>query len=208
MTFPATMPSSSTLFCNPMGTPKNNAGFSILEIMVSLAVMAVLSTIAIPAISDIYDRNRTKTAAVLFQDNLRQARYESKIHTTASVSFCAVKADYAKKTTCVTNDNIVRFRNGWQWFVDINGNGVYDLADGDRLLGNTYESADNGLNIVASARIENNTINYTNGKAHIQKANATDLDPITPFVTFTNKSGGTSTVYFDLTGRSTLVHIL
>lgn len=191
-----------------MGTPDKNTGFSILEIMVSLTVIAILSGIAVPAIGDLLDRNRTKAAAVQFQDNLRQARFESKIHTTATVSFCAVRASYAQKTVCVTNNSLVRFRNGWQWFVDIDGDGVFDSADGDRLLGNTYEADDNDLDILVSARIDNNTIQYTNGKAHIQKANALDIDPITPFVTFTNKGGGFSTVYFDLSGRSTLTHDL
>ena len=191
-----------------MGTPDKNTGFSILEIMVSLTVIGVLSGIAVPAIGDLLDRNRTKAAAVQFQDNLRQARFESKIHTTATVSFCAVKASYARKTVCVTNNSLIRFKNGWQWFVDIDGDGIYEAADGDRLLGNTYEADDNDLDIQVSARIDNNTIQYTNGKAHIQKANALDVDPITPFVTFTNKGGGFSTVYFDQSGRSTLTHDL
>lgn len=191
-----------------MGTPKKHAGFNMIEIMVSLTVMAIISTIAIPAIGSIYDRNRTKTAAMLFQDDLRQARYESKTHSNSSVIFCAVKASYARKTECVTNDNIKRFQNGWQWFVDIDSDNTYSETNGDILLGNTYEADDNDLNILVSNKIENNTINYTNGTAFIEKANTSTMEAITPFVTFTNKSGGVSTVYFDDSGRSTLRHEL
>ncbi len=183
-------------------------GFSLIEIMVSLVVIALLSTIAIPAVGNLFDRNRTKSVAILFQDSLRQARYESRTHSNASVTFCAVQANINRKTRCVTNDNKRRFENGWQWFVDNNGNGTYEPADNDELLGNTYESDQLDMDILVSDKIENNAIIYTNGKAYIEKANSATGSAITPYVTFTNKQGGTSTVYFDNTGRSTLEHEL
>jgi len=189
-----------------MGTPRKSTGFSILEIMVSLTVIAILSGIAVPAIGGLLDRNRTKAAAIQFQDNLRQARYESKTHSTASITFCALETSYSEKTKCIASNGKFRFQNGWQWFVDNNGDGAYTTADGDRLLGNSYEADDNDITIEVSVRILNNAITYNNGKATILKANNSNV--ITPFVTFTNKSGGTSTVYFDDTGRSTLEHVL
>ncbi len=189
-----------------MGTPRKNTGFSILEIMVSLTVIAILSGIAVPAIGGLLDRNRTKAAAIQFQDNLRQARYESKTHSIVSVTFCALQASSAQKTVCATSDNVQEFKNGWQWFVDMDSDGIYELADGDQMLGNTYEADDNDLNILVSDAIENNAIRYTNGKGYIQKANNTTT--ITPSITFTNKKGGTSTIYFDLSGRSTMKHVL
>lgn len=171
--------------------------------MASITILAVLSTLAIPAMGNLYNRNQTKAAAILFQDNLRQARYESKTQSNASVTFCAVKMSYARKTECVTNNNKRRFENGWQWFIDINSNGTYEKSNGDIMLGNTYESHDNDIDILVSDRILNNSIRYTGGRSTILSSGS---DPITPFVTFTDNKGGANTVYFDQTGRSSIKH--
>ena len=182
-------------------------GFTLIEIMVSIAIVGVLTAIAAPELARIINQNQTKAAAVLFQDNLKQARYDSKTRSNSTVVFCAVKASLGAKQSCVENNSKIRFSNGWQWFVDRNNNFQYDEAAGDILLGNTYEVDLRELDIAVAAssnKILLNRVVFNNGEPTIVDPNGVSIAPV---IEFTDANGRrSSTVTFDVTGRTTLRH--
>jgi len=52
-------------------------GFTLVELMVTLAVMAILATLAIPSMSSFFDKRRVIAAAEDLYSNLQQARSDS-----------------------------------------------------------------------------------------------------------------------------------
>lgn len=184
------------------------SGFTLIEVMVSVSVIAILSAVAAPTLANLLDRNRTKTVANLFQDNLRLARYDSKTRSNDIIVFCAVRS--RNKERCVGNNNKTRFSNGWQWFIenDTPPNYQYNPAT-DVLLGNTFDSDPQGASHDISIEVTTPDSIFRN-RLIFNKGTASIINPrrntITPIITFTNREGRTSSVSFDATGRSTLQH--
>ena len=179
--------------------------------MASLAVLAVLSSLVVPTIANILNANQSRSIAQLFQDNLRQARYASRINTNQAIVFCAL--GNVNKSLCQLSGQgevegpVLRnqFTHGWQWFIDSNPNKQFNI-DSDTLLGNTIRVVDQGVNIeIRSPQtiIAQNVITFTNGRISIVSPTG---DPITPSITFNKNNGKQSALIFNLTGRTRLVH--
>ena len=60
-----------------MRTPARRIGFTLLELMITLAVLAVLGAIATPSFSAMIDRQRLQAAAHHLQADIALARHES-----------------------------------------------------------------------------------------------------------------------------------
>jgi type IV fimbrial biogenesis protein FimT len=54
-----------------------SAGFTLIELMVTVAVVAILAAVAVPAMQDFFDRRRVMSAAEQIYSHLQQARAES-----------------------------------------------------------------------------------------------------------------------------------
>lgn len=96
-------------------------GFSLVELMVALAVLAVLATTAIPAFDTLMRNTRVSVAAGELISALFLARSEaikrgrrSTLCTSADGEFCAQGIDWT---------------DGWLLFVDANGNGQRDAGE-------------------------------------------------------------------------------
>ena len=137
----------------------NQTGFTLPELLVSLAVMAVLVSFAAPTVQNLMkDRQVTNTARVL-HTSLLLARSVA-VARASTVSLCKS----LNGTTC--NNGQDDWRSGWLVFADGDSNGEFDAVQ-DQLI-NVFEGSDE-LNILEWSRGDSlsfdskGRLNVTNG---------------------------------------------
>lgn len=111
-----------------------NRGFTLIELMVTLAIMVVMLSWAVPSFRTIIQNNRITTQANEFLSAISIARSEA-IKRGVSVSLCS-------STDQATCSGAATWENGWIVFSD--GTGVPGALDGtDTILrvGQAYEGA-------------------------------------------------------------------
>jgi type IV fimbrial biogenesis protein FimT len=99
-----------------------NNGFTLIELMVTLAVIAIVATIAVPVMSDMITRSRTTATFNELQGLISYARSESAKTPGNSILLCAS----ANGTGCTGQQN---WNVGWLIARDINGNSSVDVGD-------------------------------------------------------------------------------
>ncbi|WP_238482513.1 GspH/FimT family protein [Noviherbaspirillum aridicola] len=90
-----------------------SGGFTLVELMVVVAVVAILAGVAYPSMRDVVDARRVRVAAAEFMTAIQLARSEA-IHRGERVDLAAIDNDW---------------RNGWTVFVDRNRNRIADAGD-------------------------------------------------------------------------------
>ncbi len=108
---------------------KSNNGFTLIEIMVTVAIVGIFASIALPSFANLIENNRNNTAANELVSNLLLAKSEA-LKRSNSVTICP-STDQA---TCSPNRD---FSTGWIMFLDCNGNdtaneAVVDCGTNDR----------------------------------------------------------------------------
>ena len=93
------------------------SGFSLLELLLTLAVVAVIMTLAAPSLSHLLRQHRLTAQANILLSHLQLARSEA-IRRGVQVTI----------QRCSSQDSV--WDNGWQVFTDWNGNGQLDTATG------------------------------------------------------------------------------
>jgi type IV fimbrial biogenesis protein FimT len=96
---------------------KNNKGFSLIELIVTLAVVSILVSIAAPSFMDVLRDNRTATDANKLIATIQLARSEA-----AKQGVPVTISNDGDDTGNTAN----QWEKGWIVFTDWNGNGVYD----------------------------------------------------------------------------------
>ncbi len=92
---------------------KRSIGFTLVELMITIAIVAIVIAIGIPAFRTTINENRLTSSANTFVGSLNQVRSEA-IKRSVSVSLCS-SADGA---TCTGGG----YQQGWIVFIDTNNN--------------------------------------------------------------------------------------
>ncbi|GGZ99570.1 hypothetical protein GCM10008090_05230 [Arenicella chitinivorans] len=121
-------------------------GFTLLELMITVALVGVVTTIAVPSFGTLITNTRISTKASALHTALYQARTHAITHHEI-VTVCAA-AD-ASMTECEPNRHAnMNWRYGWILYADANGNNRLDSSD---QLIRTYDG-DDGVRVTFNQR--------------------------------------------------------
>lgn len=119
-------------------------GFTLIEMMVTIAIAGVLLSIAVPGFKGIITNNRISAQANDFVSGLALARSE------------AIKRGRSVLVTAATTNN---FSSGWTIWVDANGNASVDAGEELRV----HEALKSGFTLVGTTGITNEIQYRSNG---------------------------------------------
>jgi|GEM_PF-1227383 len=116
-----------------------DGGFTLVELLVAVAMLAIVVSFAVPAYTDFVLRKRAASGVNDFLVDLSAARSEA-TRQRRNVVMCARggAAEVCDETTQSANctcDAQGQWENGWITFVDFNGDGALSAASIDELLG-------------------------------------------------------------------------
>ena len=100
-------------------------GFTLIEVVVTLAVAAILMSVAVPSFQQMMETNRIAAITNDFSRALQLTRSEAVTRGTL-VTMC--KSDDINDATPTCN-NSAAWNDGWIIFADLNSNGAYDAAE-------------------------------------------------------------------------------
>lgn len=101
--------------------PRVARGVTLIELMVTIAVLAVLLAVAAPSFAQLVRQWRQDSAVDAFVGDLRLAR-STATRTSRPVVVCAT----GSAGTCSTGAD---WAGGWRVFSDLNGNGEWDAGE-------------------------------------------------------------------------------
>ena len=126
-------------------------GFTVLELMITVSVAAVLATVAVPSFSSFMSNNRITAQANSFHSSILYARSEA-VKRNVQVAMCG-SSNSAAVNPCGTASS--GWTDGWLMFVDDNENGQ---RDGTEAIIKTNTGVTGGSTFSGNS----NVISYTN----------------------------------------------
>lgn len=137
---------------------KTQRAFTIIELMVTMAVAAILITVAIPAMQDLVRNNRLVTQTNLLVSHIQLARSEA-IKRSSQSALCRSADPQAATPTC--SGSATTWTTGWLVFADGNGDGAYQSAT-DTLI-RIGEATTGGITVRTNANADLNLRYNPNG---------------------------------------------
>lgn len=120
-------------------------GHSLLEIILSIAVVAILSSMAVPSFSGVMNKVSIDTTRLQLLEDIRLLRSYSRIQNTASY-LCALNQD----GLCVSQSS---WDYGWRGFIDNNDSHYFD--EGDEIVIEHRNSDPRKIDIIIHSRWKN-----------------------------------------------------
>ena len=103
-----------------------HTGFTLVELMITLTVVVILLSVAVPSFRALQANNQAVTQVNLLVSTLNFARSEA-VSRNATVAICPKATASIADTTCGDNGD---WANGWQVFTDETGTaGAFDGTD-------------------------------------------------------------------------------
>jgi type IV fimbrial biogenesis protein FimT len=101
---------------------KQNQGFTLIELVVVIAIIALLTTVALPTFRAFTQNNRSEVTSDLLVSSLNLARSEA-FSRKKTVSICGLNE---AQSECVNSTDWV---HGWVVFEDTSANGLLDPSE-------------------------------------------------------------------------------
>lgn len=103
-----------------------NFGFTLPELLITILIMAIVLSIAVPNLSPLISRQDLQAKASLLSSTLAYARNEA-VARVGNVTLCGTDDEI----NCNGSNDL---SNGWLVFFDKNADGAFSTNDGDELL--------------------------------------------------------------------------
>ena len=140
--------------------PSKQAAFTLLESLISLMIISIALTMALPNLSSILHRNRMDALITEFSSALYLARSES-IKRGVTVTLCR-SADGQR---CMSKANSPE---GWQqgWLVFADGNADANMEGDDRLI-RVYRNPSDTFTLIGNTYVDTKIHYLPTGRIHV-----------------------------------------
>lgn len=121
---------------------KSIRGFTLIELVMSIAILGILLTVGIPSFQALITNNRIATQTNDFVSSLAHARAEA-VRRNAHVTICRSNTG----TGCVSSSS---WADGWIVFTDPTGYGTYTSTNSDEILLRVHSALPSGMTLAVS----------------------------------------------------------
>jgi type IV fimbrial biogenesis protein FimT len=119
------LPSAAIKLASMRGKTVYSLGFTLVELMITVAIVGILAAIAAPSFQDMLNQTRASSLANELAASLNLARSEA-IKRGTQVTVCKSGNITAASPTCSTTAS---WQDGWLIFVDTGTSGTFDGTD-------------------------------------------------------------------------------